>query len=74
MEKSCLKTYAIIDDQKDIPLFEASEDNQSLPGITTDKTTFNEASYEAEHLDRPVKLFSSLAFVSDKHSNSDKGQ
>ncbi|KAI5388699.1 hypothetical protein KIW84_074389, partial [Lathyrus oleraceus] len=74
MAKSCRKTDAIIDDQKDIPLFEASKDDQSLPGITTESTTIKEASHEAEQLDRPVELFSSLDIVSNKHSNSDKGQ
>ncbi|KAI5419285.1 hypothetical protein KIW84_043453 [Lathyrus oleraceus] len=72
--KSCRRTDAIIDDQKDIPLFEANEGDQSLSGITTENTTIKEASHEAEQLDRPVELFSSLDIVSDKHSGSDKGQ
>ncbi|KAI5419290.1 hypothetical protein KIW84_043457 [Lathyrus oleraceus] len=74
MAKSCRRTDAIIDDQKDIPLIEANEGDQSLPGITTENTTIKEASHEAEQLDRPMELFSSLDIVSDKHSGSDKGQ
>ncbi|CAK8570111.1 unnamed protein product [Lathyrus sativus] len=75
MAKSCQSTDAIIDDQKDIPLFEAGEGDQSLSGITTENTRIKEVSHEAEQLDRPVELFSSLEdIVSDKHSGSDKGQ
>ncbi|KAI5419725.1 hypothetical protein KIW84_043767 [Lathyrus oleraceus] len=74
MAKSCQSTDAIIDDQNDIPLFEASEGDQSLSGITTENTIIKEASHEAEQLDRPVELFSSLDIVSDKHSGSSKGQ
>ncbi|CAL5206429.1 unnamed protein product [Lathyrus oleraceus] len=74
MAKSSQSTDAIIDDQKDIPLFEASEGDQSLSGITTENTIIKEASHEAEQLDRPVELFSSLDIVSDKHSGSNKGQ
>ncbi|XP_058724776.1 uncharacterized protein LOC131596203 isoform X3 [Vicia villosa] len=75
MAKSCQSTHAIIDDQKEIPLFEASESGQSPSGFALENTIIEEASHEAEQLDRPVELFSPLEdIVSDKNSGSDKGQ
>jgi len=60
MTKSFQSTDAIIDDQKEIPLFEAGGSDQSLPGIALQNAITEEASHEAEQLDMPVELFSSL--------------
>ncbi|CAI8605805.1 unnamed protein product [Vicia faba] len=75
MAKPCQSTDAIIDDQKEIPLFEAGESDQSLSGFALENTIIEEASHEVEQLDRPVELFSPFEdIVSDKNSGSDKGQ
>lgn len=60
MMKSFQSTDAILDDQKEIPLFEAGGSDQSLPGIALQNAITEEASHEAEQLDMPVELFSSL--------------
>lgn len=75
VKKSCQSTDAIIDDQKELPLFEAGESEQSLSGIALENTRIEEASHEAEQPGKPVELFSSVEdIVSDKLSGSDKGQ
>ncbi|MCI33362.1 sporulation-specific protein 15-like, partial [Trifolium medium] len=73
MTKSCQSTDAIIDNQKEIPLFEAGD--QSLSRIALENTIIEEASHEAEQLDRPVELFSSLEdIMPDQLLGFDKGQ
>ncbi|CAJ2674840.1 unnamed protein product [Trifolium pratense] len=58
MTKSCQSTDAIIDNQKEIPLFEAGESDQSLSRIALKNTIIEEASHEAEQLDRPDNIVS----------------
>lgn len=75
LTKSCQSTDVIIDDQKELPLFQAGESGQPLSGIALENTTIEEASHEANQLDRPVELFFSVEdIVSDELSGSDKGQ
>ncbi|CAJ2665219.1 centromere-associated protein E-like isoform X4 [Trifolium pratense] len=75
MTKSYQSTDAIIDNQKEIRLFEAGESDQSLSRIALENTIIEEASHEAEQLDRPVELFSSLEdIMPDQLLGFDKGQ
>ncbi|XP_061362542.1 trans-Golgi network-localized SYP41-interacting protein 1 [Gastrolobium bilobum] len=61
MKKSCQSTDAIIDGQKELPLFKVGESDQSLSVIALEKTRIGEeVSHEAEQLGKSVELFSSL--------------
>ncbi|TKY58240.1 sporulation-specific protein 15 isoform X4 [Spatholobus suberectus] len=75
MKESCQSTDAVIDGQKELPLSEVGESDQSLSGIALEKTKIEEASHEAEQLGKSIELLSSHKdIVSNKLSGFDKGQ
>ncbi|KAK7384853.1 hypothetical protein VNO78_30556 [Psophocarpus tetragonolobus] len=71
MKKSYQSTDAMIGGQKEHPLSEVGESDQSISGIALEKTRIEEASHEAEQLGKSIELLSSNEeIVSDKLSGA----